>query len=85
MDLRNRSFFRSERPIYHINIIRSESDNDRRAIDGFCIINMLGAICGSAISMDLAAQSMGPYSAQKSVDHAGYNLLNYRFFIPTLP
>ena len=31
---------------------------------------MLGAICGSAISMDLAAQSMDPYSAQKSMDCA---------------
>ena len=29
---------------------------------------MLGAICGSAISMDLLAQSMDPYSAQKSMD-----------------
>ena len=29
---------------------------------------MLGAICGSAISMDLAAQSMDPYSVQKSMD-----------------
>ena len=26
---------------------------------------MLGAICGSAISMDLLAQSMDPYSAQR--------------------
>ena len=31
---------------------------------------LLGAICGSAISMDLAAQSMDPYSAQKSMDCA---------------
>ena len=31
---------------------------------------MLGAICGSAISMDLPAQSMDPYSAQKSMDCA---------------
>ena len=31
---------------------------------------MLGAICGSAISMDLLAQSMDPYSAQKSMDCA---------------
>ena len=29
---------------------------------------LLGAICGSAISMDLAAQSMDQYSAQKSMD-----------------
>ena len=29
---------------------------------------LLGAICGSAISMDLLAQSMDPYSAQKSMD-----------------
>ena len=33
-------------------------------------MDMLGAICGSAISMDLAAQSMDPYSAQKSMDCA---------------
>ena len=32
------------------------------------ILYMLGAICGSAISMDLLAQSMDPYSAQKSMD-----------------
>ena len=31
---------------------------------------MLGAICGSAISIDLHAQSMDPYSAQKSMDCA---------------
>ena len=31
---------------------------------------MLGAICGSAISMDLLAQCMDPYSAQKSMDCA---------------
>ena len=31
---------------------------------------MLGAICGSAISMYLLAQSMDPYSAQKSMDCA---------------
>ena len=31
---------------------------------------LLGAICGSAISMDLLAQSMDPYSAQKSMDCA---------------
>ena len=31
---------------------------------------MLGAICGCAIHMDLAAQSMDPYSAQKSMDCA---------------
>ena len=34
------------------------------------IMKMLGAICGSAISMDLLAQSMDPYSAQKSMDCA---------------
>ena len=34
------------------------------------ILYMLGAICGSAISMDLLAQSMDPYSAQKSMDCA---------------
>ena len=33
-------------------------------------MSMLGAICGSAISMDLLAQSMDPYSAQKSMDCA---------------
>ena len=32
------------------------------------LMSMLGAICGSAISMDLPAQSMDPYSAQKSMD-----------------
>ena len=31
---------------------------------------MLGAICGSAISMDLLAQSMDPYSVQTSMDCA---------------
>ena len=31
---------------------------------------VLGAICGSSISMDLLAQSMDPYSAQKSMDCA---------------
>ena len=56
----------------------------------FFDIIMLGAICGSAISMDLAAQSMpllcrNPWIAQKSVDCAGFNLPIYRFFIPTLP
>ena len=34
------------------------------------LVVMLGAICGSAISMDLLAQSMDPYSAQKSMDCA---------------
>ena len=34
------------------------------------LVKMLGAICGSEISMDLAAQSMDPYSAQKSMDCA---------------
>ena len=32
---------------------------------------LLGAICGSAISMDLLAQSMDPYSAQISVYRSG--------------
>ena len=32
---------------------------------------MLGAICGSARSMDRAAQSMDPYFAQESMDRAG--------------
>ena len=32
---------------------------------------MLGAICGSAQSMDRAAQSMDPYFAQESMDRAG--------------
>ena len=34
-------------------------------------ISMLGAICGSAQSMDCAAQSMDPYFAQESMDRAG--------------
>ena len=35
------------------------------------VLVLLGAICGSAISMeDLAAQSMDPYSVQKSMDCA---------------
>ena len=54
---------------------------------------LLGAICGCARSirsMDRAAQSMDPYSVQKSmdcaeIDRAGFNLPIYRFFIPTLP
>ena len=32
---------------------------------------MLGTICGSAQSMDCAAQSMDPYFAQESIDRAG--------------
>ena len=32
---------------------------------------MLGAICGSAQSMDRAAQSVDPYFAQESMDCAG--------------
>ena len=32
---------------------------------------MLGAICGSAQSIDRAAQSVGPYFAQESMDCAG--------------
>ena len=39
-------------------------------IHGWPHLSMLGAICGSAISMDLLAQSMDPYSAQKSMDCA---------------
>ena len=34
-------------------------------------VYMLGAICGSAQSMDRAAQSMDPYFAQESMDRAG--------------
>ena len=55
-----------------------------------CRIEMLGAICGSAISMDLLAQSMDPYSAQKSMDVCAIygfcvaDLPIYRFFMPTL-
>ena len=37
---------------------------------------VLGAICGSAISMDLLAQSMDPYSAQKSMDCADISRVN---------
>ena len=33
-------------------------------------VALLGAICGSARSMDRAAQSMDPYFAQESVDRA---------------
>ena len=33
---------------------------------------MLGAICGSAQSMDRAAQSVDPYFAQESMDCAGF-------------
>ena len=33
-------------------------------------LSLLGAICGSARSMDLAVQSMDPYFAQESMDHA---------------
>ena len=33
-------------------------------------LKLLGALCGSAISMDLAAQSMDPHSAQISMDCA---------------
>ena len=34
-------------------------------------MNMLGAICESAQSMDRAAQYMDPYFAQESMDRAG--------------
>ena len=34
------------------------------------LVALLGAICGWAIFMDLLAQSMDPYSAQKSMDCA---------------
>ena len=34
-------------------------------------MNVLGAIGGSARSMDRAAQSMDPYYAQESMDRAG--------------
>ena len=34
-------------------------------------VGMLGAICGSAQSMDCAAQSVDPYIAQESMDCAG--------------
>ena len=37
----------------------------------FRCISVLGAICGSAQSMDRAAQSMDPYFAQESMDRAG--------------
>ena len=37
-------------------------------------MNVLGAICGSAQSMDRAAQSMDPYFAQESVDRAGRSM-----------
>ena len=39
-------------------------------VGSWFLVIMLGAICGSAISMDLLAQSMDPYSAQKSMDCA---------------
>ena len=39
--------------------------------DKYPCIYMLGAICGSAQSMDRAAQSMDPYFAQGSMDRAG--------------
>ena len=35
------------------------------------VVDMLGAICGSAQSMDCAAQSVDPYIAQESMDCAG--------------
>ena len=35
---------------------------------------LLGAICGSAQSVDRAAQSMDPYFAQESVDRAGRSM-----------
>ena len=34
-------------------------------------VTVLGAICGSARSMDRAAQSMDPYFVQESMDRAG--------------
>ena len=33
-------------------------------------VSLFGAICGSARSMDRAAQSMDPYFAQESMDRA---------------
>ena len=41
-----------------------------RVVAPAVLVLVLGAICGSAISMDLLAQSMDPYSAQKSMDCA---------------
>ena len=65
--------------------------HNHRAVLSACDIKyMLGAICGSAISMDLLAQSMDPYSAQKSMDVCAIygfcvaDLPIYRFFMPTL-
>ena len=44
----------------------------------------MGAICGSARSMDRAAQSMDRKFAQESMDRAGQLLARYRIFAPTL-
>ena len=52
--------------LYFIEI----AHNDDFPSTGTRLVYMLGAICGSAISMDLLAQSMDPYSAQKSMDCA---------------
>ena len=47
--------------------------NHARAVRlcGLSMYTMLGAICGSAQSMDCAAQSVDPYIAQESMDCAG--------------
>ena len=50
--------------------IRGKSRWRSEAIRGHSVI-MLGAICGSARSMDHAVQSMDPYFAQESMDRAG--------------
>ena len=43
----------------------------RRGIQvNWVCVSMLGAICGSARSMDRAAQSVCPYFAQESMDRA---------------
>ena len=42
------------------------------------VVNLLGAICGSARSMDRAAQSMDPQFAQESMDRARHACAIYR-------
>ena len=53
-----------------VDLTQNDPRRDSRISTSSFTIILLGAICGSAISMDLLAQSMDPYSAQKSMDCA---------------
>ena len=56
------------------DVVRGAQSSSRMCVCAcvcdFVCVCMLGAICGSARSMDLAAQPMDPYFAQESMDRA---------------